>query len=165
MFTTCQLYYKHKLYICYNPDMYKRWLTKLKALNREKQVGLVVGVILLLALIVLLIAHLSQPTRSVAAYCVVYKQEVVELGHSGGDTYTYSSSVFPNTSSNNPDNFILAFDKLDVVAPQEIEPQVKTVRDVFAEMKHDPTQTLSAAFNGLPAEDAVTQWTQEHCGI
>lgn len=120
--------------------------------------------LVLTALATIFIIHLTQPTRSVANYCKAYNLGATALGTAGGNTYTYSTSVFPNASSNNPGTFIPVFNRLDSVAPPEIEPQVKAMKDIWIEMKNNPTETLSAALNGLPAEQAVTQWTQQHCG-
>jgi hypothetical protein len=143
--------------------MYKKKLDKFKRLDRRKQSVVAGSVLLAIILVILLITNLSQPERSVTAYCKIYRQGITTLGHAGGEKYTYSTSVFPDASSNNPGDFIPTFDKLDSVAPTEIEPQVKAMRDTFTKMKDNPTQVVSLAFNGSPAEDAVTQWTQQHC--
>ena len=144
--------------------MYKRLLASLQRQDRKKLTGRVFAVLVTIVLLVVLVVHLTQPTRSVAAYCKVYKQEAIKLGNNGGSVYLYSTSVFPNASSNSAGYFIPTFDKLDAVAPTEIEPQIKAMRDIFAKMQSDPGQTVSLAFNGLPSEQAVTAWTQQHCG-
>ena len=129
--------------------------------KRYRAIGVV---ILLVFIIILAVATLTRPKRSVAAYCKVYHQERVQLGNAGGSTYEFSTTVFPNASSNDAGYFVPAFSKLSTVAPAQIEPQVVAMRDIFKKMRSDPTQTLSLALNGLPAESAVTQWTQQHCG-
>ena len=107
---------------------------------------------------------LTKPKRSVAAYCKVYHQQKAQLGNPDGNNAEFSTTVFPNASSNDPGYFIPAFSKLASVAPKQIEPQVIAMRDTWQKMKSDPTSTLSLALNGLPAESTVTQWTQQHCG-
>jgi hypothetical protein len=143
--------------------MQKKLLTRLKALTPKQRKNILLSVLIIL-LFVLIVHQLTEPKPSVAAYCKVYKQETIALGHNGGDTYLYSTSIFPNTSGSDASIFIPAFSKLDSVAPKEIEPQVKAMKEVFAKMKNDPTETLSISLNGLPSEMAVTQWTQQHCG-
>jgi hypothetical protein len=124
-----------------------------------------VGALILLLLIVIMVAvTLTRPKRSVAAYCNVYRQEKVQLGNAGGNTYEFSTTVFPNASSNNAGDFVPAFSKMAAVAPAQIEPQVVAMKETFQKLQSDPTQALSLALNGLPAESAVTQWTQQHCG-
>jgi len=143
--------------------MQTKILTKPKALPARQR-----AFILLVVLVVVFVGvtyEVSGPKPSVAAYCKVYKQETTQLGNNGGDTYLYSSSVFPNYSSNNAAKFIPVFSELDSVAPSDIEPQVKAMKDIFIKMNDDPTQTVSLALNGLPAESAVTQWTQQHCHV
>lgn len=119
-----------------------------------------VGVLLLLIVIALAIVTLSKPTRSVAAFCNAYKQEDARLAKSYGDTY----SVHPFThSSNNPHDFVVALGNLDAVAPKEIEPDVKTLKQLFEKIDKDPSQALSASLSGLGAESNVSDWTTQHC--
>jgi hypothetical protein len=134
----------------------------LKFLHQNREVSILVGIIVVA--LAILIFNFTRPQRSVAAYCKTYKQEKVQLGSNEDDTYLYGTSVFPNVSSNDPGYFIPAFDKLSAVAPSQIEPEVTAMRDIFVKMKKDPTDTVSLALNGLPAESTVTEWTQQHCG-
>jgi hypothetical protein len=106
----------------------------------------------------------TRPRRSVVVYCKVYRQEKAQLGNAGGSTYEFSTTVFPNASSNNAGDFVPAFSKMAAVAPVQIEPQVVAMKDTFQKLQSDPTQAISLALNGLPAESAVNQWTQQHCG-
>ena len=125
----------------------------------------VVGIIILLLVVVIIMAiTLTRPKRSAAAYCKVYRQEKMQLGNPDGQNAEFSTTVFPNASSNDPEYFIPTFNKLAAVAPAQIEPQVVTMKDTWEKMKSDPTDVLSLALNGLPAESTVTQWTQQHCG-
>ncbi len=124
-----------------------------------------VGVIILLLVVVIITAiTLTRPKRSVVAYCKVYRQEKMQLDNPDGNNAEFSTTVFPNASSNDPGYFIPTFNKLASVAPAQIEPQVVTMKDTWEKMKSDPTDVLSLALNGLPAESTVTQWTQQHCG-
>src|SRR6266496_6505738 len=114
-----------------------------KTLAKERKVisaGL--GVLLLIIIVVFAIVALSRPTRSVAAFCSTYKQEDARLAKSHGDTY----SLHPFThDSSNPHDFVVALSKLDAVAPEEIEPDVKTNKQLFEKIEKDPSQALSAS--------------------
>ncbi|HKU18111.1 MAG TPA: hypothetical protein VJP80_02450 [Candidatus Saccharimonadales bacterium] len=143
--------------------MHTKIFARLRKVSPQQRIGVCV-VLLALVVIAVILSNLAHPKRSVTAYCKVYREQTVALGHTGGDEYTYSSALFPEASSNNAADFIPAFKKLDSVAPDEIEPQVRAMKDIFTKMSKEPTQTLSLALNGLPAERAVTQWTTEHCG-
>jgi hypothetical protein len=135
--------------------------TQLKKVLTKKHIVIPVGIgALFIIAIVLVIATLSKPTRSVAAFCSTYKQEDARLAKSHGDTY----SVRPFThDSSNPHDFVVALNSLDVVAPKEIEPDVKTLKQLFEKIDKDPSQALSASLSGLGAESNVSDWTAQHC--
>jgi hypothetical protein len=59
--------------------MYERILVRLRKFDRRKQVILLGALALVVILAVLLIAQISKPERSVAAYCKVYEQEKSRL--------------------------------------------------------------------------------------
>lgn len=143
--------------------MQHKLLLKLRRLNPKQQAAAGVSVLLVLIVVMVLLGGATKPHRSVSAFCKVHKEQATLLGHAGGDKYTYSSAVFPGASSNNAADFVSPFRKLDKVAPDEIEPQVKAMGDIFQKMSDEPTQVLSLAINGLPTEKAVTEWTQQHC--
>ncbi len=127
---------------------------------KNRTVLVAIGGIVLLLIIVLVVVLLSQPTRSVAAYCSTYKQQDAILVKSSGNTY----SVHPFThSSSNPHDFVTALGKLDSVAPKEIEPDIKTLKQLFEKIDQDPSQAVSASMSGLGAESSVANWTSQHC--
>lgn len=144
--------------------MQHKILLKLRRLSSKQQVTAGVSVLLVVVIVVVFLSSATKPQRSVSAYCKVHKEQAALLGHAGGDKYIYSSAVFPGASSNNAADFVPAFRELEKVAPNEIEPQVKAIGDIFQKMSDEPTQVLSLAMNGLPAEKAVTNWTQQNCG-
>lgn len=128
--------------------------------SKNRTVFVAIGGIVLLLIIIVAVIVLSQPTRSVAAYCSTYKQQDAILAKSSGNTY----SVHPFThSSSNPHDFVTALDKLDSVAPKEIEPDVKTLKQLFEKIDQDPSQAMSASMSGLGAESSVANWTSQHC--
>ena len=127
----------------------------------KKRAAIFVGSgVLLLLIVVFVIMSLLRPARSVAAFCSVYKEQDAILAKSSGSTY----SVHPFThSSSNPHDFVVAFDKLEAVAPAQIEPDVKTLKQIFEKIDQDPSQALSASMSGLGAESNVQNWTAQNC--
>ena len=133
---------------------------KHKLAKNRTTVFAVWGVVLLIIVVLVIVSLLSWPTRSIAAFCSTYKQQDAVLAKSYGDTY----SVHPFThSSNNPHDFVVALTKLDAVAPSQIEPEVKTLKQIFVTIDKDPSQALSASVSGLGAEDDVQNWTSQSC--
>ena len=125
--------------------------------KRQRQLGFVVfSVALLLGVIQFIPAQ-----RSVGAYCKVYKQENAKLATATGNTY--SVAVFSHSSSN-PGDFTAAFNKLDRVAPDDIEQDVKNLKKIFETIERDPSQTMAASLSGISAESTVSKWTSERCG-
>jgi hypothetical protein len=120
--------------------------------------------IIVLAVIAMLVSGgfylLLRPHHSVANYCRVYQQENQNLERAQGNTY--SVAVFSH-SSNNAKDFVSAFSALDQVAPQDIEPDVRSLKLVFQKISDDPSQTLTASLSGIGAESSVKNWTVEHC--
>lgn len=135
---------------------------EIKNISAKKRVVIsaVIGAMLLVIIIAVIQSILSQPTRSVAAFCSTYKEQNAILAKSRGNTY----SVRPFThSSSSPHDFVVALDKLESVAPQDIEPDVKTLKQIFEKIDQDPSQALSASISGLGAEENVANWTSRNC--
>ena len=129
-------------------------------LTKKRIILVVSGTLVMAIVIVIMLSLLAWPTRSVVAFCSAYKQENLRLANSHGDTY----SVKPFTnSSNNPRDFVTALDKLEQVAPEDIQPDVKTLKQIFEKIDQDPSQALTASLSGLGAEDGVSKWTSQHC--
>ena len=142
--------------------MQQKLLTHLKKIDK-KQYRAIAIVVLLVIILIALVITLTKPKRSVAAYCKVYTKKKYSLATQTG---IMPSSVLP---------FFLTLQAMIQgtlsrrligwrLAPTQIEPQVVAMKDIWVKMKNDPTDVLSSALNGLPAESAVTQWTQQHCG-
>lgn len=133
---------------------------KHKQIRNRTTVFVIISVVLLMIVIVVILSLLSRPTRSVATFCSAYKEQNDILAKSQGNTY----SVRPFThSSSSPHDFVVAPSKLESVAPQEIEPDVKTLKQIFEKIDQDPSQALSASMSGLGAEDNVANWTSRNC--
>lgn len=133
--------------------------TSVKKTNRRL---ITVGaVILVIVLVFLLIAQLSAPKRSVAAYCQTYKDEKARLAALPGDTWP--SGVF-NDAVSDAGEFATAFSRLEKVAPDEIRPDVATLQSVYQSIKDNPAGAISASLSGTGAEASVKSWTTDHCG-
>lgn len=132
-----------------------------KMLVKNRKIAIAgAGIVLLLIVLIFAVVSSSKPNRSVAAFCSAYKQEDARLAKSSGDTY----SLHPFThGSNNPHDFVVALSNLDAVAPNDIEPDVKTLKLLFEKIDKDPSQAFSASMSGLGAESNVADWTARHC--
>lgn len=134
--------------------------TKGTLAKNRKPIAIAAGVALLAMVAIPVITTMSRPERSVGAFCSVYKQEDTRLAKSSGDTY----SLHPFThDSNNPHDFVVALSSLDAVAPNDIEPDVKTLKLLFEKIDKDPSQAFSASMSGLGAESNIADWTTQHC--
>lgn len=142
--------------------MNEKKTAKLKRLDYKKRNTIGLGTLLIVIIAVLLSLQLVKPERSVASYCKVYKEEDAKLAKSQGDTY--SVAVFSH-SSNNPADFANAFNKLEQVAPNDIQPDVKTLRQLFQKIDSDPSQSMGASLSGLGAESSVKDWTSQNCHL
>lgn len=142
--------------------MNEKKTAKLKRLDYKKRNTIGLGTLLIVIIAVLLSLQLVKPERSVASYCKVYKEEDAKLAKSQGDTY--SVAVFSH-SSNNPADFANAFNKLEQVAPNGIQPDVKTLRQLFQKIDSDPSQSMGASLSGLGAESSVKDWTSQNCHL
>lgn len=128
-------------------------------LDRKKKLFAAVALVVLV-LTVMIILILNTPQRSVASYCSAYKEENNKLASAKGTTY--GVKVFSHRSSN-PADFVAAFSRLEEVAPDEINADVKTLRQVFQKINDDPSQAIGASLSGLSSEQSVVDWTGSHC--
>lgn len=138
-------------------------MSRFKKFDRRKQ-GIAIGAVaLVVALIILLITQLSQPERSVAAYCKVYGQEKARLAAMSNDSNPYPSGVF-NVSVTDAAQIATSFGRLDPVAPKEIEPEVSSLQKLYQDIHNNPSHAISNALNGGSLDDSLKAWTQQHCG-
>ena len=101
-----------------------------------------------------------RPHRSIAEYCRVYHQENQKLEQAQGNTY--SAAVFTH-HSDNPKDFQTAFSNLDAVAPSSIEPDIRTLKNLFQTINSDPAKGFTASLGAVGADLSVKNWTQNHC--
>lgn len=116
-------------------------------------------------------SHLFGPERSVTAYCQTWQTEGQKLRarYGGADGNFVSASI---ALMGAPDDLADLFDKLEKVAPSDIEPDVKRYRDAWKEIadsyRHGglldmlATQMVVAA-QVKGAEDRIDNWTQANC--
>jgi hypothetical protein len=140
--------------------MDKRESEKTSVKKTNRRLITVGAVILVIVLMVLLVAQLAVPKRSVAAYCQTYKDEKTRLAALPGDTWP--SGVF-NDAVSGAGEFATAFGRLEKVAPDEIRPDVATLQSVYQSIKDNPSQAISASLSGTSAEAGVKNWTGKHC--
>ena len=131
-------------------------------LNSRKRNTIIAITLLIVVILIVSLFQIVKPNRSVASYCKVYKEQDAKLAKSQGDTY--SVAVFSH-SSNNPADFANAFSKLEEVAPNDIQPDVKTLKQLFQKIDSDPSQSMSASLSGLGAESSVKDWTNRNCHL
>jgi hypothetical protein len=142
--------------------MDKKETTNAKNFDPKKRNIVIAATLLGVVIVIVLLFQFMKPERSVASYCKVYKEEDAKLAKTQGDTY--SVAVFSH-SSNNPADFANAFSKLEQVAPNDIQPDVKTLKQLFQKIDSDPSQSMSASLSGLGAESSVKDWTDQHCHL
>ncbi len=142
--------------------MYKRFLEKLRRTDRKKR-GVVLGAAgLAVIIIVLLLAQLARPERSVAAYCKVYKQEKTRLSAMSSNSNPYPSGVF-DVSVTDAAQIATSFGKLDPVAPKEVEPEVNSLQKLYQDMHDNPSHAINNALNGASLDDNLKTWTEARC--
>lgn len=128
--------------------------------SKKTKIVAIMSILVVLAIVVLLLLLLNRPERSVSAFCNTYKEQNDELSNSTGSTY----SLKPFThSTNNPKDFVNALSKLEAVSPNEIQPDVKTIKQIYEKIDQDPSQALSASLSGLGAEENLAKWTSSKC--
>lgn len=125
------------------------------------------------------------PERSVASFCATFEQESVRLQDK------YQQRMEAAGASNDPlgalllgmgtlleaqGDFVVLFNRLEQVAPTEIQPEVAAVRDTFkqqaeqmAELGKSPFGALAASLiSGMSAQGSyqrVDSYVQQHCDL
>lgn len=120
----------------------------------------IVGTVVAVLVVVLVVRHMT-PVRSVESFCATYKKEATTL-HDKYDRAASNAKADDSLSSminglgtvaQAPGDLVVLFDRLDKVAPDDIQPDVEAVRDSLkkqadaaGEMASNP---LGALFSGL----------------
>lgn len=137
--------------------MYSKVLAKLKKLNPQQRV--ILGIVIV-AVVLAAFALLRPPERSVGAYCKVYNEEKAQLATLPGEAYP--SGVF-NEAISDAGAFATAFERLEQVAPPDIQPDLKTLRAIYQKIDDDPSQALAASLSAISPDENVKKWTNDHC--
>lgn len=130
----------------------------------------------LLAIFVVPWSSVFGPERSVASYCRVWQEEGTKLRDRqiAAQRQGESGDIFaPITAAMaGPGDLAAVFDKLDKVAPDEIEPDVRRYRDALQEVADSikggnlldilqKQMTIAAQTKGV--EDRINTWTITNC--
>lgn len=126
--------------------------------SRKVVVGILAALVVLVVSVS--ISQLTAPKRSVAEYCKVYKQEKARLAKLPGDTYP--SLLFDHPLSD-AGEFMTSLDKIEEVAPVEVEPEVHTLKALYQKLHDDPSQMTSVSFAAEPVDTNMSKWTTGHC--
>lgn len=117
----------------------------------------VIGIVLI---IFFFIIGLGKPARSVEAYCKVFREENSRLESSPGESY--GALLFDHNSSD-PGDFVRAFTRLEEVAPDDIRPDIRTLKQIYEAIDKDASKALSAGLSGGAADESVEKWTVKNC--
>lgn len=140
--------------------MDKKETTGVKNLDPKKRNIAIVATLLAVIVVAILLFQFMKPERSVISYCKVYKEEKGRLAKLPGDTWP--SAVF-NDQVGDANELAISFQRLENVAPNEIQSDVITLQKLYKKISDDPSQAVNASLSGLGAEDAVKDWTSSNC--
>ena len=140
--------------------MYKKLLAKLKVLNPKQRAIAAASILIIVALIVLAITQLATPKRSVAAYCKVYTEEKARISKLPGNTYP---SLLFDHPQNDANEFAVSLGRLEKVAPDDIRPDITTLKSLYEKLHKDPSQMTSISFAADPVDTSLSKWTSQRC--
>src|SRR6266545_4079134 len=116
------------------------------------------------------------PRRSVAAYCKTFYGEGSKIRAQSEDAVRSNNSIEQMaTVFEAPSQLYQFFKKLDDVAPEDIQPDVETLRDAFKQQADsiggDAGDPIGGMVGGLArglasagATQRVDKWTLDNCG-
>ncbi len=114
------------------------------ALSSKKRI--IVAIILVLVAGMIGLFFVVQPQRTVANFCRVAKEEKPTLV---GDV--------------NYEKRLDAYKKLETVSPDEIRPDISTIRKGYEDIVKSPSNTLSTGFGMSGAENRRTAYIESNC--
>lgn len=112
---------------------------------RKKIVFLIFSLLVIFVLVIFIIL-VQQPERSVASFCRVAKEQKSIL--TGDVSY---------------EQRLDAYKKLEAVSPDEIQPDITTIRKGYETIIQDPSKALSAGFGMSGAENRRTDFINQNC--
>jgi hypothetical protein len=107
---------------------------------------MILGGIVVVICAVIVFTLLKQPGRSIANFCQVAKEQKTILI----DDVNYEQRLE-------------AYKKLEVVSPDEIKPDITTIRKGYEAIVQDPSSTLSTGFGISGAENRRTDFINQNC--
>ncbi|MDN5274747.1 MAG: hypothetical protein JWP06_648 [Candidatus Saccharibacteria bacterium] len=105
-----------------------------------------IGVVAVLACVIAAFLFLTQPERSAANFCNVAKEQKPTL-----------------TSDVDYQKRLDSYKKLESVSPDDIRPDITTIRKGYEVIVQDPSKTLSAGFGMSGAEGRRTAYINSNC--
>ena len=140
--------------------MYNKMLAKIKSLNPKQRAITAVSILVILVLVIFAVMQLIAPKRSVAAYCKVYTQEKARIAKLPGNTYP---SLLFDHPQNDASQFAVSLGRLEKVAPDDIRPDITTLKSLYEKLHNDPSQMTSISFAADPVDTSLKKWTGDHC--
>jgi hypothetical protein len=116
--------------------------------KRKKITLAVIGLILILvlSLITYLVTQTFAPERSVASFCSTINGEKTTLKSTGN----YQAKVD-------------AYRKLESVAPNDIRPEIETIRKGYEQIAADPSKITSAGLGMVASENNRDDYIKTNC--
>lgn len=113
--------------------------------KKRNLIVIIISVLILIAVIIGLFVAM-QPQRTVANFCKVAKEEKSTLV---GDV--------------NYEKRLEAYKKLEAVSPDDIRPDITTIRKGYEEIVKNPSNTLNTGFGMSGAENRRTSYIDANC--
>jgi len=113
--------------------------------NRKNLLRIIVAIALILIATISTLFFIK-PERSVSSFCSVAKQEKSVLV---GDV--------------NYEKRLRAYEKLEAVSPDDIRPDITTIRKGYEEIIKHPSNTLSTGFGMSASESRRTAYVNSNC--
>ena len=114
-------------------------------INQSHKKLIVIGGLALISVVVILCV-IMQPQRTIASFCKVAKEEKPTLA---GDV-SYEKRLD-------------SYKKLEAVSPDDIRPDISTIRKGYEEIVKNPTNMLGAGFGMMSAESRRDTYLNANC--
>lgn len=125
----------------FNKARWKHFLVS----NKKKIVLIACGTVLL-AIVLLILVILLQPSRTVANFCRVAKEQKSILV---GDV--------------NYEKRVEAYKKLEAVSPDEIQPDIAAIRKGYETIVQNPSNALGVGFGIMGSESRRSTYIKTNC--
>lgn len=115
-------------------------------LSKKRNLVIIIVAVLILIAVIIGLFIAMQPQRTVANFCKVAKEEKSTLV---GDV--------------NYEKRLETYKKLEVVSPDDIRPDITTIRKGYEEIVKNPSNTLNTGFGMSGAENRRTAYIDANC--